>query len=208
MPDFNGPARLSVPPGSTAPHAAWSEVTPLANQGADQGADQGAFRVRLGGFFGPAWMANLCTAMADHRLSINRAHAMRARNGSWMAELTLLSLDGASDPHTLPYVALAEALDPGEVGALALDRFELVETTDHGGCLRLTFEAKDVLGLLGSLLAQLADLGMFPLEMHIDTREGRANDCLWLATQNGEVPAPEVRTELAQWLKSSLRKRA
>ena len=53
----------------------------------------------------------------------------------------------------------------------------------------LTLEAADSLGLLGALLGGLAELELFPLELHIETRAGRAYDSLWLAGAAGTPPA-------------------
>ena len=145
----------------------WSEVTPLGD---------GAFRVRLGGAFRPAWMATLCTSLCERRISIDRVHATRARDWSWLVELHVVALSGAHDPMTVPYVALADADVVHEPLPLQLDRYELIESGDHGGTLRLTLEADDSLGLLGSLLSSLATLLLFPVEMHIETRSGRAHD--------------------------------
>jgi UTP:GlnB (protein PII) uridylyltransferase len=177
---------------------AWSEVTDLGER---------SYRIRLGGFFGPAWMANLCKGMAEHRLSIDKAHAMRARNQSWMAELVVVALEGASDPHYLPYVKVAESMEMSHGAPLVLSRYELVHTPDHGGTLKLEIDADDTLGLLGSLLARLADLQLYPVEMHIETQNRRAHDCLWLGTLGlgGQAPSHEVQQELDRVLRASVR---
>ena len=52
------------------------------------------------------------------------------------------------------------------------------------------------LGLLGTLLAKLAGLGLYPVEMHIDTQTDIASDTLWLGTADGGSPAPEQRDAL------------
>lgn len=178
--------------------AAWSEVTPLGD---------GAFRIRIGGAFRPAWMATLCTSLSERRISIDRVHATRARDWSWLAELHVLALAGAHDPMTLPYVALADA-DVAHVPCpLRLDRYELIESGDHGGTLRLTLEAEDSLGLLGSLLTSLATLLLFPIEMHIETRGGRAHDCLWLGGVGTSGPSGRAEEALRRLLASSLKAR-
>lgn len=64
----------------------------------------------------------------------------------------------------------------------------------------LTLEAADSLGLLGSLLSALAQFELFPLELHIETRDGRAYDSLWLAAGGGVPPAPAARTAAHQLL--------
>ena len=177
----------------------WSEVTSLGD---------GAFRVRLGGAFRPAWMATLCTSLCERRISIDRVHATRARDWSWLAELHVVALAGAHDPMTVPYVALAEADVAHEPSPLKLDRYELIESGDHGGTLRLTLEAQDSLGLLGSLLSSLATFLLFPVELHIETRGGRAHDRLWLGGVGASGPSGRAEDALRRLLAGSLRSAA
>jgi hypothetical protein len=190
---------FSRPPslGSTASSAqpGWSEVTPLEGS---------RYRMRLGGSFGPAWMAQLCSTLAEHKLSIERAHAMRGRNQSWLAELTVQALDGAGDPFSLPYTRLGAALDSEELKPLVLDGFELVATQDHGGSLRLTIEAHDMLGLLGTLLHRAAELELYPIEMHIDTQNGLVHDRLWLSGRPGAEPTAEAEAALRDLLRDAI----
>lgn len=170
---------------ASAQSPAWSEVTRLSD---------GSFRVRLGGSFGQGWLASLCRGLADKRISIDRAHAMRTRNLAWIAEFTALPLEGAEDPDRVPYLALAATPVVLDGQPLSLVRYEVEDCFD--GTLKLAFEAKDALGLLGTLLAKLAGLGLYPVEMHIDTQTDIASDTLWLGTADGGSPAPEQRDAL------------
>jgi UTP:GlnB (protein PII) uridylyltransferase len=184
----NPPAsRVTLVPSSRA----WSEVT-------QTGED--SYRIRLEGPFGPSWIANLCAELADRQLSIDRAHAMRTSNQTWVAELNVVALEGAADPLSIAYVELAEAGAPDASDPLQLVSFDIEETTAHGGSLQLTVEAVDGLGLLGSLLSQLAMLFLFPVEMHIETRDGRAHDIFWLGTVGATNPGPRVRDSLIRVL--------
>jgi hypothetical protein len=149
-------------------------------------------------------MAALCNQLAHHRLSIDRAHARLTQN-AWIAELRLVSLPGAADPSGLPYDELIESDDAAPTATLSLDRYEVVETEDHGGTLRLTLEAEDALGLLGSLLDELAQLSLFPIEVHIETRSSRAHDCLWLAAAGRTPPSAEAKDALQRVLAGSAR---
>ncbi len=177
------PARVTLAPSDRA----WSEVT---HTGAN------TYRIRLEGAFGPAWIASLCAELADRQISIDRAHAMRTLNQTWVAELSVIALPGAEDPLDVPYVELAEAGAPDASDPLRLDRYTIEETPAHGGALRLEIEAQDSLGLLGSLLSQLAMLFLFPIEMHIETRDGRAYDSFWLGTVGATSPGPRIRDSL------------
>jgi hypothetical protein len=177
------PARISLVPFDRP----WSEVTETGEQ---------AYRIRLEGAFGPSWIASLCAELADRQISIDRAHAMRTVHQTWVAELNVLALPGADDPLAIPYVELAEAGAPDASDPLALESYTIEETPAHGGTLKLTVEGKDSLGLLGSLLSQCAMLFLFPIEMHIETREGRVYDCFWLGTVGAASPGPRIRDSL------------
>ncbi|MET0286258.1 MAG: hypothetical protein ABW352_17395 [Polyangiales bacterium] len=179
-------ARVTLAPTSKA----WSEVTQTGDT---------RYRIRLEGPFGPAWIASLCAELADRQISIDRAHALRTSNQTWIAELNVDALPGAEDPLDIPYVELAEAGAPDASDPLKLLSFQIEETSAHGGSLQLTVEANDSLGLLGSLLSQLAMLFLFPVEMHIETSEGRAHDVFWLCTVGSPV-GPRLRDSLARVL--------
>ena len=150
-------------------------------------------------------MATLCVSLSERRISIERVHATRARDWSWLAELHVTALAGAHDPMTLPLVALADADVTHAPSPLQLDRYELLESGDHGGTLRLTLEAADSLGLLGSLLTSLATLLLFPVEMHIETRAGRAHDCMWLGGVGASAPSGRAEDALRRLLAGSLK---
>lgn len=177
----------------------WCEVTEIGHQ---------TFRVRLGGSLRPAWLATLCVGLADRRLSIHQAHARRSSDGLWMAELTAIALAGAPDPNIIPYIDLASADVTHTPGSLKLDACTAIESRDHGGTLLLELEADDTLGLLGSILASLATLMLFPIEMHIETRAGRAYDALWLAGMGGNAPSSRavdaLQRMLRTWRRTSL----
>ena len=180
---------------------------------------ESADRIRLEGAFGPSWIASLCAELADRNLSIDRAHAMRTPNQTWVAELNVEVVVGIEalaavadqaatetpDPLSIPYVELAEAGAPDASDPLALAHFEIEETSAHGGTLKLTIEAEDGLGLLGSLLSQLAMLFLFPIEMHIETREGRAYDSFWLGTVGATSPGSRMRDSLDRVLRRAIK---
>ncbi|MDB4974150.1 MAG: hypothetical protein JWN48_2491 [Myxococcaceae bacterium] len=170
---------------------AWSEVTQTG---------EGAYRIRLEGAFGPSWIASLCAELADRQISIDRAHAARTFNQTWVAELNVLALPGAEDPLAIAYIELAEAGAPDASDPLRLHAYTIEETLAYGGSLKLTLEAEDTLGLLGTLLSQLAMLFLFPIEMHIETRNGRAHDSFWLGTVGATTPGMRVRQSLDRML--------
>jgi hypothetical protein len=147
-------------------------------------------------------MAALGSGLAERRISIDQVHARRSHNGSWIAELQLVTLEGAPDPRGISYIGLAN--ERRTFGSLvpALESFEL--TNDPSGTLMLRFEAADTLGLLGTLLCALANISLYPVEMHIETRSGRAQDCLWLAGAASARPSAEARLALEHLMTRSI----
>jgi hypothetical protein len=187
-------------PSFTRKGAAWSEVAFLADA---------MYRVRLGGLLRSAWMIGVCSGLAQARLSIQRAHARRlSHDGTWIAELHVVALGvdtaGAADPMDLPLIRFAEESPSESSKPLVLRGYELIPSTDHGGTLRLDFRAQDAVGLLGSLLTAFARLSLLPVEMHIDTRDQEAHDCLWLATATGSKPTQTDWSALNQLLAASV----
>jgi hypothetical protein len=164
----------------------WSEVTALEQQS----SSGHTHRIRLGGMLRASWMVGVCHGLAQHDVSIDRAHARRlAHDGTWIAELHVVALQDGSDPLNYPLIAFAEA-EPSELaGPLALSEYQLIESTDHGGTLRLSFRARDSVGLLASLLAAFASLSLLPVEMHIETRNAEARDTLWLTSVSKHRPS-------------------
>ncbi len=176
---------------------AWSEATVL-------GPDE--FRVRVGGRFHGAWMARLSTRLAERELSIDHIHARLTTDQVWIAELHLIRVAEGTDPLSLDYAALAQDDSEGPIsGNLLIDSYRLIESRDYGGSLMLTLEAPDSLGLLGALLVRLAQLELFPVELHIETRAGRAYDSLWLAATGGAPPASGARDAVVELLDRSRR---
>jgi hypothetical protein len=188
--------RISRTDGSafTRRGEAWSEATELAPS---------SFRVRLGGPFRGAWLANLSNRLADWQISIDHVHARLTSDSIWIAELHLLGLGHGNVPLDIDYVALAEETDIRTKPAFVIDSFRLLESRDYGGTLMLTLEAPDSLGLLGSLLTRLALLGLVPVELHIETRAGRAFDSLWLCAAGGGPPPSDAHNAVAQLLDRS-----
>jgi hypothetical protein len=173
---------------------AWSEASELA---------PGSFRVRMGGAFRGAWLASLASRLAEQQISIDHIHARRTGAELWIAELHLLAARATADPLEVDYSAFAEQADAAPLLVFELESYRLLESRDYGGTLMLTLEAADSLGLLGSLLSALAQLGLFPDELHIETRDGRAYDCIWLSAAGGVPPTALARDAALQLLRRS-----
>ena len=174
--------------------AAWAEATELTKAG---------FRLRVGGPFRGAWMASLSRRLAERHISIDHTHARRQGDEIWIAELHLIALAHAPDLASLDYIAFAEQAEPSQSATFQVDSYRLLESRDYGGSLMLTLEAADSLGLLGSLLGSLADLELFPVELHIETRAGRAYDSLWLAGPGAAPPTAQAAAAAEQLLARS-----
>ncbi len=175
--------------------AAWSEASEL---------EAGSFRVRLGGPFRGSWMASLSNNLAARRVSIDHTHARLTGVDTWIAELHLVTLTQAANLSQLDYIGLAIEAEPMRAAPFEIDSYRVIASRDYGGTLMLTLEAADSLGLLGALLGALAELGLFPLELHIETRAGRAYDSLWLAAAGGGAP-PALLESAERLLESSRR---
>jgi hypothetical protein len=175
---------------------AWSEATEL---------ERNSYRVRLGGPFKGAWLASLSRHLGERQISIDHTHARLTGAEIWIAEFHLLALAPAIDLLPLDYIALAERAEPTQPAAFELASYRLIESRDYGGSLMLTLEAADSLGLLGALLGGLGDLGLFPVELHIETRGGRAYDSLWLTAAGGTKPPAAAREAAELFLARSHR---
>ncbi len=151
-------------------------------------------------------MATLGSGLAGVEVSIDTVHAKRGHDGAWVAELSLLALEGATDPRGISFIGLAGERAQIHTGSyqLELDRYALIDSLDYDETLLLEFEAQDFLGLLGALLSSLAALGLFPTEMHIETHEGRAHDCMWLCGQARSRPTDEAKLALDRMLRQSI----
>lgn len=188
-------AERPTPTTFTRRGPAWCEVTPL---------DGGFFRVRVGGLLKTGWKAGLCNRLAEARISVDHMHARVSHDDAWIAELHLCALEGAPDPMGLPYIELGEDDDAAPSTELYLDSYRLIDSRDYGGSLMLTLEGPDKLGLLGSLLASMAELSLYPVEVHIETHGGRAYDSLWVRAAGGVVPSAAAKQALESILASSL----
>jgi hypothetical protein len=192
--------KLEAAPTTSAPDfaragAAWCEVASLQSAG---------FRIRLGGLFRPSRLAALCGGLAGHRVSIESAHARLTLDGAWIAELDVVPEDASLYLGAAHCIELADTANAHSSPPRVID-YELALSADHGGTLKLTLEALDRLGLLGGLLTALGELALYPVEMHIETRDGRAYDCLWLAQMGATRPSSAARRGLDRLLSTRMR---
>ncbi len=166
---------------------------------------QQLYRVELSGTLRQGWLASLGLELASRNLSIDRGTARRGDKGVWNAEIDLVRLTDDVDPLGLSYVQLAESGRTVDAALpIRIDRYTLVDSPLHGGCLELSFDAADSLGLLGRVLADLAMLVLFPVELRVETNAGRVRDRLWLSGIHS-APSLEARALLMQRLERHVR---
>lgn len=140
------------------------------------------------------------------RNSIERAHATRTRDGEWSAELSIAALDPNTRPDRIPFLELVESATLPDRTSLSIVRYDLRHVREHGGTLKLSLEADDALGFLGNLLASLAMIGLFPVELDVETRAARAHDVLYLGGVGGVDPSAPARTALERLMVASVRR--
>lgn len=162
------------------------------------------YRVELEGPLRPGWMTSLGLELAERDLSIERAVAKRDGGGLWSAEVDIVqtvSSAPGNHPLHLPYAHLAEqSRRAASSEPFVLTSYTIIDSPLHGGCVELSFEAEDSLGLLGRVLSELALLVLFPVEFSIQTTNGRVHDTLWLGGIRAATPSAEARRRLNQRL--------
>jgi hypothetical protein len=156
--------------------------------------------LRMEGWFGPNWLASLCSELARRGISIEHATARRGPDATWIAKLELVALPRAQNPLEVPYVELTDSAPDQTLRPLHLLRFSLHESKHAAGALVVDIEAVDAVGLLGTLLGQLAMLLLFPLEMHVETRGELAFDSFVLGAL-GHGASPRTRDSLERLLR-------
>jgi hypothetical protein len=163
------------------------------------------YSVRLWGHLGPLWADSFSLGLSQARVNILRGYARSDATGRWIADFLVAPEEGATDPGSIDFVALAQAAHSPEEGApLVLTQFALDGAPDLGSVLYLEVRGQDHLGFLGSVLHTLARLALSPRELIVSTRDGQAFDRFYLQTVSGQVPPDEARRALARTLEATL----
>jgi hypothetical protein len=161
--------------------------------------------VRVWGNLGPFWADAFALGLSGMRISILRGFARQDGAGRWIADFLLAPGPDAPDPSTLDFLALAFGPPSAwDGGPIILSQYALDGSPDVGPSLYLEVRGPDRLGFLGSLLRQLARLGLAPREMLITTRDGEAFDRFFLKTVSGALPSEEVRRALEERLDAAV----
>jgi len=160
--------------------------------------------VRLWGHLGPLWADGFSLGLSQARISILRGYARQDAMGRWIADFLIAPEEGAADPGTHDYLALAFGTHRRDDAApVVLSHYALDGSPDLGSVLYLEVRGPDRIGFLGSLLRTLARLALAPREMMISTRDGEAVDRFFLQTVSGQVPPDAARRSLAETLESA-----
>jgi len=181
----------------------WAMTQSLLDEpGFEVRRDGARFQLKLWGRLRPGWSGSLAEGLSQGRVSIVSGFARKLGAMRWLAELELEARPGASDPLGLDYLELANRpLPSGWRTTIALDRYTLERSPKHGGSLYLELEGRDAVGFLGALLMRFAFLSLFPEEMRVETREGRAHDRFWLTGIGRSAPTEDARASLDAMLK-------
>jgi len=156
--------------------------------------------VRLWGRFPPGWAGALSLGLAHEGVGIVRGFARQVGIGRWVAELQVQPAAAATELSRLDFLGLAQAPHGREIVPLRLRSWYVDSSPETGGALYLEVRGEDRLGFLGSLLARLAALSLFPAEMMIETQDGLALDRFALRGVGGRLPSDDARQALVAML--------
>jgi hypothetical protein len=160
---------------------------------------RGTARVELKGELPLGWCGNLAGALSRRGVSILRGNAER-QGASWTVVLEVSAEDG-TDPRDLDFAALASETTPEVEGSLRLESFVL-NLPRRGAAVELTVRGADRRGFLATLLDRLAQLGLFPERISVETVHGMAADTLWLQPVGSQRPTDTSIGSLREFLRS------
>src|SRR5919108_5549871 len=100
--------------------------------------------VRLWGHLGPLWADAFSLELSGARISILRGFARQDGAGRWIADFLVAPEEGAPDPASLDYLALAFAAHARDDGApVVLSHYALDGAPDQGASLFLEVRGPD-----------------------------------------------------------------
>jgi len=160
-----------------------------------------AARVELTGELPLGWLGNLASGLSRRGVSIVRGSAERQGLG-WSAIFEVLSEEEQQvHPKDIDYAALAIEDAPEGAQPVTLESFVLT-TPRRNAAIELTVRGRDRRGFLAALLERLAQLGLFPERISIETVHGSAADTLWLHALGGAAPTPRSIDSLREFLRT------
>jgi hypothetical protein len=162
-----------------------------------------SYRLTLWGPLSETWTAALGVGLAEAGIRVVRGLARRVESVAWLGEFELEALDDSDEPVLLDYLALTRApLDELASPLISIAGHHSSLTAKYGGSLYLEVRARDRLGFLGGLLAPIAQLGLAPEELEIDTLGAPVLDRFFLKQRSGASPSAEQRRALCGLLET------
>ncbi|MBL0274910.1 MAG: hypothetical protein IPQ24_02200 [Anaeromyxobacter sp.] len=155
-------------------------------------AGEGRYEVQVSGPLPTGWAGRLASGLAAQRVNVVRGGAARRGGHQWEVALLIEPFDRTVDPRAIDWLALAQegqAPPPREAGSLALEAFSLTRTVTD---LVVDVDAVDSLGFLDRILRVFALYGLFPHELHLETRGQKVRDQFRLLGLGGAVPSLQV----------------
>lgn len=184
-------ARLSAFPPAPDPHESYASGADSSIFVEERSDDQ--WVVHLAGSLPIRWADYVLTALSIESISVVDGEAEK-KDGRWTVRLGVRALDRP------PSASLVlDALDNPRASyppPCVLDQFFLDTDPSHGGTTRLELVAKDRIGFLAAILAELASLALFPVKFRITTELGYVRDQFWLKTLGGREPGYELLAAL------------
>ena len=158
----------------------------------------GLSKVELQGELPLGWCGNLAAGLSLRGVSIVRGHAERQGTG-WSVVLEVQAEDGA-DPREIDFKSLAMEKAQETNVAPRLESFVLT-LPRRSGSVELTVRGPDRRGFLAALLERLAQLGLFPERISVETVHTMAADTFWLQAAGGQPPTERAIEALREFLR-------
>ena len=165
------------------------------------------YALALWGPLESGWADPLCRGLSRAGLSIRRGYARQLGPGPpavWDARFDLERAAPSTDPMMLDYLELVARGRARSERPIELSEAVVVESAQHGGCLRIDLRGRDHAGFLGGVLERLSFLGLAPVEMRIETTEDGVDDRFFVKMRTGERPDPRMRKLLTPVLDGRL----
>lgn len=159
------------------------------------------FELTVTGVLAPDWASRLTARLARLELSVVSGQASADALGFWTSRFEIVvsrTRDYGEFGKQSSVELETPPEDPGNV-----ERHQCTPSEEHGGSLRLEIvEAPDCVGFLAALLWKLKQQQLSPVAFHVDTRDGKVFDTLWLKAAESRQPSNEDADALRRHLDS------
>jgi hypothetical protein len=164
----------------------------------------GGYQLGLEGeFLHPHWVAFLFSGLSANRVSVVSGTAQQRSLATWSAAFQLDFTQSPAIPEQVDYLGLTDQEQlPLSLEVPTISTFQVLRRGDES--LEVRVQAPDQLGFLGRFLGKLCMLGLFPVEMAIDTPGGRIQDSLVFRGIAGLPPNEATRQRLESVLQGAI----